>query len=88
MKPKVYVFHADPGHAWLAVKRKELEALGIADKITPYSYFKGTTAYLEEDLDASTFFNAYRAKHGVNPEYRTSNRNESHPIRRFARYTV
>ena len=57
----MYIFHSDPGHAWLAVKRKELIKLGILDKITNYSYQKGKTVYLEEDGDASVFFNAKRA---------------------------
>jgi hypothetical protein len=55
MKEKTYVFHTDPGHGWLAVKRKELIALGIIDKISHCSYQKGDTVYLEEDCDASLF---------------------------------
>lgn len=53
-----YTFHEDGGHGWLAVPIKELTTLGIADKITSYSYVKGDTAYLEEDCDLSTFFRA------------------------------
>jgi hypothetical protein len=55
---KNYKFYADPGHGWLAVKRVELEALGIADKVSRYSYQFGNTVYLEEDCDAGLFFNA------------------------------
>jgi hypothetical protein len=36
----------DPGHAWLAVTRKELEGLDILDRISPYSYQKGVMVYL------------------------------------------
>jgi hypothetical protein len=54
----MYIFYSDPGHAWLAVKRKELIKLGILDKITHYSYQKGGTVYLEEDDDAGLFINA------------------------------
>jgi hypothetical protein len=85
MKPKVYVLHTDPGHGWLAVKRRELKELGIADRITTYSYARGTTAYLEEDCDLATFFTAYREKHGQDPEYRTSYRERS-AIRSFDPY--
>lgn len=53
-----YRFTADAGHGWLAVKVSELVALGIADKISTYSYIKGMTAYLEEDCDLSRFFEA------------------------------
>ena len=66
---KTYILHSDPGHGWLAVKAKELQELGILEKITPYSYMNGKTVYLEEDCDLSTFFEAYRAKFGVNPSY-------------------
>ena len=76
-KMKTYKLHTDPGHGWLAVRRKELVELGIADKITRYSYVKGETAYLEEDCDLATFFTAYRAKHGVDPVYTESFREKT-----------
>lgn len=50
-----YLFTEDPGHGWLHVKREELGRLGIANKITPYSYQCGDTVYLEEDYDLRTF---------------------------------
>jgi hypothetical protein len=53
-----YVFHSDPSHAWLEVKRSELEALGIGDEISRYSYQYGLTVYLEEDCDAPAFLAA------------------------------
>mgnify|MGYP003139242888 CR=1 FL=1 len=58
---KDYKWHADPGHAWLAVSIKELRTLGILRDITMYSYVSldEKTAFLEEDCDAFTF---YRAK--------------------------
>ena len=65
---KTYKLHTDPGHGWLAVRRKELAELGIADQISRYSYVKGETAYLEEDCDLRVFFDAYKAKHGVAPD--------------------
>lgn len=49
----------DPGHAWLAVSRKEVERLGIADKISHCSFEKGEKVYLEEDSDAHIFLEAY-----------------------------
>lgn len=65
---RTYKLHTDPGHGWLAVGIKELNELGIADKITSYSYVKGRMAYLEEDCDLATFIKAYNAKHGRDPE--------------------
>ena len=59
---KLYKFYNDPGHGWLAVKRKELVELGVIGQISSYSYQRGNTVYLEEDGDASRFINAYVAK--------------------------
>ena len=50
-----FTFYSDPGHGWLAVPSWVLRLSGVADKITPYSYIKGDTVYLEEDCDYSTF---------------------------------
>lgn len=52
---KVYKVYCDAGHAWMAVKRKELIELGLIDKISGYSYQKGETVYLEEDCDLGLF---------------------------------
>jgi hypothetical protein len=87
MKTKTYIYHTDPGHGWLAVKRSELVRLGIADRITPYSYTRGDTVYLEEDGDLSTFFQAYEAEFGHRPQYHESYR-ERTPIRSYQSYTV
>lgn len=59
---KTYKFYNDPGHGWLAVKRKELIELGVIGQISRYSYQRGGTVYLEEDGDASRFINACVAK--------------------------
>jgi hypothetical protein len=52
------VFHSDPGHGWLEVPMALLSRLGLLEKITPYSYRKLGTAYLEEDLDTQVFLDA------------------------------
>ena len=54
-------FHTDPGHGWLEVPRQVLDELGIAAKITLYSYQHENNVYLEEDLDAGTFIDAAKA---------------------------
>ena len=54
---KQYLFYRDPGHAWLAVTRKELIDLHIDRIISKYSYQKGNLVYLEEDHDANLFLN-------------------------------
>lgn len=77
-------FYTDPGHGWLAVKRKHLQTLGIQDKVSPYSYQKGQTVYLEEDCDASLFFDAAKAQ-GWKIGYVTKYNNNS-PIRSYESY--
>lgn len=47
----------DPSHGWFKVKRDYLIRLGVLNKITGYSYQRNGFVYLEEDCDASTFFN-------------------------------
>jgi hypothetical protein len=80
-------YYTDPGHGWVAVKRKLLTELGIADKITYFSYQKGNTVYLEEDCDLSTLITALQVKHnGLVMEYDTKHTNNRHPIRNYESY--
>ena len=85
---KTYIWAVDAGHEWLAVKIKELQELNIADKISSYSYQKGGTAYLEGDCDAAVFFDAYKAKHGVEPKTREGKYWDRQPCRSFAQYVA
>jgi len=78
MKP--IICYTDPGHGWFAVKRADCEALGILEKISPYSYQRGRTVYLEEDCDASLYFAALRIK-GIDPAYIEKHMDRRHPIR-------
>ena len=80
-----YTYHCDPGHGWLEVPFSMLRALHIEDKITPYSYMKGKTAFLEEDCDMSTFLQAYRLRFGQNPQITDLHKDDS-PIRGFQSY--
>ena len=48
-------FFSDPGHGWARVPKAKLIKLGIADKITSFSYQRGINVYLEEDCDAGIF---------------------------------
>ena len=84
MKFKVK-FYTDPGHGWAAVKRGVLTDLGIADKITAYSYQRGQTVYLEEDCDLSTLATALSLK-GTVLEYQTIHTDRRSPIRSYERY--
>jgi hypothetical protein len=55
MKTRKLTFYADPDHGWLEVDRCDLDALGISDKVSKYSYTIGEKVYLEEDCDAGLF---------------------------------
>ena len=44
-KISIKVF-ADPGHAWARFPKAKLVSLGIADKISTYSYMNGANAFL------------------------------------------
>jgi hypothetical protein len=59
-----YRWVADAGHSWLSVPLEDIRKLGIADKISPYSYMTHTRVYLEEDRDASLILEAS----GLDPE--------------------
>ena len=83
---KEYIFYEDPGHGWLAVPIKELIELGIADKITGYSYTLGGMAYLEEDCDLPTFVKAYKKKYGEVPKGKAVYQ-EYTSIRNYPNYT-
>jgi hypothetical protein len=61
MKTRTLTFHTDPSHGWLEVKRADLVELGIEDKISRYSYEKGSKVYLEEDCDQMTYLRAASA---------------------------
>lgn len=61
-------FISDPGHGWVEVPMQLIELLGIAHKISAYSYRKGAMAYLEEDCDAYEFVQACKAQ-GINVEF-------------------
>ena len=85
-KRVVRKFHQDGGHGWLCVKRSELEALGIADRITPFSYQKNQSVYLEEDLDYTTYHDALKQR-GIELEQVDGKIfDKPHPIRRFEAY--
>ena len=81
-----YNFYSDPGHGWLEVEIQELCNLGIANKISVYSYRQGDKAYLEEDCDATLFCEAKEAK-GEEVQLNEINSNYSaSPIRNYMRY--
>lgn len=79
------VVYTDPGHGWAAVKKSKLVELGIADKVSSYSYERGETAYLEEDCDLSLLVGALKAN-GITPVWVDKHTDRRHPIRSYATY--
>lgn len=81
-------FYSDPGHGWAAVKRSLLMDLGIATRITPYSFEKGQTVYLEEDQDMNTFLTALSTQRQQGVQYVVKHTNGRSPIRNYNRYLL
>jgi N-acetyl-anhydromuramyl-L-alanine amidase AmpD len=76
---------ADPGHAWARFPKAKLVQLGIADKISTYSYQNGSNAFLEEDCDLSTLISALRER-GYEIRFNESHTNRQSKIRNYETY--
>lgn len=82
---KIKVF-ADPGHAWARFPKARLVKLGIADKITAYSYERNGQAFLEEDCDLATLINALKGAGYTDIKFNESHTNKSSKIRSYSSY--
>jgi pyruvate/2-oxoglutarate dehydrogenase complex dihydrolipoamide dehydrogenase (E3) component len=76
--------YTDPGHGWVKYAKSKLQKLGIATKISTYSYQKNEYAFLEEDRDLGILINALKAK-GYEVKFREVSKNYSR-IRLYDRY--
>ena len=65
--PKLFEYHHDAGHGWLAGPYSTIVSFGIKNQISAYSYRKSETVYLEEDQDAGIFIKAYLENKGKAP---------------------
>ena len=83
-KISIKVF-GDPGHAWARFPKAKLVQLGIADKISPYSYQNGANAFLEEDCDLSVLVVALRDR-GYEIKFNESHANKQSKIRNYSTY--
>jgi len=83
-KISIKVF-ADPGHAWARFPKAKLVQLGIADKISTYSYQNGANAFLEEDCDLSTLIGALRQR-GYEIKFNESHTDKQSKIRNYSTY--
>lgn len=84
-EPLSLTFHQDPGHGWLEASLAHVRHLGLAGRISRYSYISrnGQTIYLEEDCDADLYVSACRAA-GVNVAIKERHTNSDSFIRALA----
>ena len=75
----------DPSHGWLKVPRALLEKLGIANKISRFSFERGDHVYLEEDGDMSTFLDTMDDE-GYDVNIRYSHTNNPSRVRGYNWY--
>ena len=87
MARAITIYH-DPGHSWAKVPRQTRHDLGIADRITPFSFQRGEYVYLEEDCDMATFLFAWREQRGGVPTFREQFTNRESKIRSYLPYRV
>lgn len=77
--------YSDPAHAWAKVKKQVLINLGIADKISRYSYQYKDNAYLEEDVDLYLLHQTLDDQ-GVRLKYVEKHTDKQSRIRSYERY--
>jgi len=86
---KRYKYYEDAGHGWVAVPRRMVSNLGLIDTTTGYSHQSksGRVVYLEEDVDAPRFAEAYQKRFGTKPEFESRYMGRTGRIRRYPEYS-
>jgi len=85
MRKLIIPYYTDPGHGWAKVSIGLLYGLGIADKITRYSYRRNESVYLEEDNDLDTLYKACDVQ-GITLVLKEKHTNKSSKIRSYDNY--
>lgn len=85
MVATVYKSYSDAAHGWVAVKRSEIERLGLSGRISRYSYQRGDTCYIEEDGDLVAFLTAKRERNEL-VSFKQGKRQNRSPIRSYESY--
>ena len=85
MKSITIQIFADPGHAWARFPKARLEKLGIADKISLFSYQRGANAFLEEDCDLGLLIGALKQR-GYTIRFQEGHTNRQSKIRGYDTY--
>lgn len=81
----IITIYSDTGHGWGKVNKALLHKLGIADKISHYSYMREGKAYLEEDVDLSILITAL-VDAGVTFRFDERHTDKTSRIRGYDRY--
>ena len=79
------IVYSDPSHSWAKIKKQVLLNLGIADKISRYSYQLRDNVYLEEDNDLYLLHQTLDAQ-GVRIKYVEKHTDKASKIRSYERY--
>lgn len=87
MKTFTIIVYSDAGHAWGKVKRQVLVNLGLADKVSAYSYQYKDNVYLEEDCDLSLLCSTLTAL-DTRIKFVEKHTNNTSRIRSYSRYTT
>ena len=87
MNTKRILIFEDSGHSWGRVSKLELKKLGIADRISPYSYQYNAFAYLEEDCDLPEYIAALQQR-GISPALEVVSSVHRSRIRTFDHYKI
>ena len=85
MKKLTITVYQDPAHAWGKVERSVIDFLGIANKISHYSYQRKDHVYLEEDCDLGLVAPECAARN-VHVKFVEKFSNKSSKIRSYNRY--
>jgi hypothetical protein len=80
------IHYQDPAHGWVKCSVGLLYGLGIADKISKYSYRRNESVYIEEDGDFSTLLQAAKIQ-GLDIVLRSKHTDKSSRIRSYDVYT-
>ena len=79
------IVYSDPSHSWAKIKKQVLLNLGIADKISRYSYQLRDNVYLEEDNDLYLLHQTLDAQ-DVRLKYVEKHTDKASKIRSYERY--
>ena len=79
------IVYSDPSHSWAKVKRQVLINLGIASKVSRYSYQFKDNVYLEEDNDLYLLHQTLDAQ-DVRLKYVEKHTNKASKIRSYEPY--